>query len=115
MSSTYTTVTGLSVTFTATDESWAEAAGAEITVITFPGGDTIDVSIGGQRETTRTFKALLANLATFRQFRSMRAKKGSLFVENWDTAPVNAILQRVAPDAIKTDGQIVCQAQFLLY
>jgi uncharacterized membrane protein affecting hemolysin expression len=45
----------------------------------------------------------------------MRARVGGLFVENWDSAPVNAILQRIVPDPILADGKVYAQVQFILY
>jgi hypothetical protein len=75
----------------------------------------VAISIGGQRETRRTFKALFANVAAFKAFRNMRAKQGSLYVDGWDAAAVNAILSRTAPDAIQADGQVYAQAEFILY
>ena len=114
MSSTYTTSTG-SVSFTAVAESWSEPATSEVNVIGFPGGDAIAVSIAGQRETTRAFKALFSTAVQYRTFRDMRGKTGTLFVEQWDTVPINAILKSTSPDPIYTDGSVLAQAQFVLY
>lgn len=114
MSSTFSTVTS-SVSFTATSDSWNEESTSEVSVLGFPGGDSVAVSISGQRETRRTFKAMFASVTDYRTFRGMRAKAGSLLVENWDTAPVNAVLVRVSPDAPWQSGQVTCNAQFILY
>lgn len=114
MSSTYTTYLG-TVSFTATAESWAEPAGSDIEVIGFPGGDSVAISISGQRETRRIFKALCASVADFKLLRQMRAKAGTLLVENWDSVAVNAVLVRVSPDPVLTDGRVVIQAEFILY
>jgi len=114
MSSTYTTYMG-TVSFTATTDSWSEPSDSSVEVLSFPGSDSIAISITGQRETRRTFKALFASVTAFKLCRSMRAKQGSLLVENWDTTPVNAVLKRVAPDAPLADGQVVAQVEFILY
>jgi hypothetical protein len=114
MSSTYTTYMG-TVSFTATTESWSETSDSNVEVLSFPGSNSIAISITGQRETRRTFKALFATVAAFRLCRDMRAKQGSLLVENWDITPVNAVLKRVAPDAPFSDGQVVAQVEFILY
>jgi alpha/beta superfamily hydrolase len=113
--STYTTPLGGTVTFTASADSWSEQSGSEVNVIGFPGGDAIAVSIAGQRETTRTFKALLANKAAFDQLKDMGGKAGWLQVTNWDSVPVNAVLKQITPDPIQTDGQVYAQVQFVLY
>jgi hypothetical protein len=114
MSSTYTTYIG-TVSFTASTDSWAEPAGSSIEVLGFPGGNSVAISLGGQRETRRTFKALFANVTAFKLCRDMRSKAGSLLVENWDTLPVNAVLSRVAPDPPLADGQVLAQVEFILY
>lgn len=113
MSSTYTT-TQATVSFTATADSWSESSGSDVAVKGFPGGDAVAVSIGGQRETRRTFKVLFPTTAAYILFRSMRARQGMLYVENWDTTAVGAILTTTAPDAIQGDGQVVARAEFVL-
>ncbi len=114
MTSSYTTAQG-SVTFTAAAESWNEQSDSDVGILAFPGGDAVAISLGGQRETRRTFKALLVNRAAYQTLLSMRNRRGGLFIENWDTVPVNAVLQRVAPDPIQADGQVYAQVQFVLY
>lgn len=119
MSSTYTTQAG-TVSFTAMADSWSEPARSDVDVIAFPGGDAVAISISGQRETRRQFKALFATIAAFRTMRDMRASPirataGSLFVENWDTAPVNALLVGIQPDPMQVDGQVIAQVAFILY
>ena len=114
MSSTYTTAAG-TVSFLATAESWSEPAKTEVNVIGFPGGDAVAISISGQRETTRTFKVVLSSATAYRSLSNMRAKAGTLLVENWDTSPVNAVLQQIQPDPIQADGQVYAQVQFVLY
>lgn len=114
MSSTFTTATN-TVSFTATTDGWSEEAVSEVGVLGFPGGDSVAVSIGGQRETRRSFKAMFANRADFLKFRSMRARAGWLLVENLDTAQVQAVLIRVAAEPPWMSGEVTCTAQFVLY
>lgn len=114
MSSTYTTASG-TVSFTASADSWQEPANSQVDVLGFPGGDAIAISISGQRETRRTFKAMFDTPALYRAFRDMRAKAGSLFVETWDTSAVNAVLVRTAPDPPWMSGQVTATVEFILY
>lgn len=114
MSSTYTTAQA-SVSFTAATETWSEQSSSEVNALGFPGGDAVAISIAGQRETTRTFKALLVNVADYQTMLGMRARQGMLKVENWDSQPVNAVLQRIQPDPILADGKVYAQVQFVLY
>lgn len=103
------------MSFTAATDSWSEQSSSEVNVLGFPGGDAVAVSLAGQRETTRTFKALLANVAAYQTLLSMRSRVGGLFVENWDSVPVNAVLKQVQPDPIQADGKVYAQVQFVLY
>lgn len=112
--STFTTVAA-TVTFTAATESWSEPQSAEVNVLPFPGGDAVAISLAGQRNATRAFKALLANKAAFDTLVSMRGRAGGLKVDNWDSAPVNAVLKQCSPDPIQADGQVYAQVQFVLY
>ena len=112
--STYTISTA-TVTFTASAESWSEQVGSEVGVLAFPGGDAVAISLAGQREIRRTFKALLANASDYRKLRDMRNRQGWLQVDVWDTVPVQATLERISPDPIQTDGQVYAQVQFVLY
>lgn len=114
MSSSYTTAQA-SVSFIAATESWNEQSSAEVNVLGFPGGDSIAVSIAGQRETTRTFKALLNSVTDYQTMRGMRARTGMLTIENWDSLPVNAVLKQIQPDPIQADGKVYAQVQFVLY
>lgn len=114
MASTFTTYIG-TVSFTATTTSWAEPSESSVEVIGFPGGDAVAISIAGQRETRRTFTAVFATPAAFQLFRNMRAKQGFLFVENWDSSAVRAILVRTAPSPPHMSGEVSCSAQFILY
>lgn len=114
MSSTFIT-SQASVSFLAATETWNEQSSSEVNVLGFPGGDAVAVSIAGQRETTRTFKALLNNVTDYQTMRGMRATAGRLTIENWDSAPVNAILKQIQPDPIQADGKVYAQVQFVLY
>lgn len=115
MSSTYT-VSPTVVSFTAMSDSWSEQSGAQVDVMPFPGGDAIAISLGGQRGTTRTFKALLASRTDYQTLASIRGRQGTLVVENWDTAgAVNAVLKQISPDPIQADGKVYAQVQFVLY
>jgi hypothetical protein len=114
MSSTFTTVSG-TVSFIATTESWSEEARAEVSVLGFPGGDAVAISIGGQRETRRAFTAVFDSVEDYRTFRDMRARAGWLLVENWDDASVQAVLISVKPDPPWISGEVTCAAQFVLY
>ncbi len=114
MSSTYT-YNSVTVAFTAITESWSEQSSSDVNVIGFPGGDAVAISLGGQRQTTRAFKALLTNKTDYTTLVGMRNRQGKLIVEHWDTAPVNAILQQIQPDPVQVDGQILAQVQFVFY
>lgn len=102
-------------TFDAYVESWAEPAGAEVNVLGFPGGDSIAVSLGGQREITRTLGVFFTTVALYRVFRDQRGKQGTLTVGSWDTSPVSAVLKQVSPDPPGNDGSVHAVAQFVLY
>ena len=114
MASTFTTYLG-TVSFTATTDSWQEPSESEVEVIGFPGGDAVAISLGGQRETRRTITLLLSTPAAYRQLRNMRSKAGYLSIENWDTAPVRAVLTRTSPSPPYASGEVSCQASFILY
>jgi hypothetical protein len=114
MSSSYTTNTN-TVTFTALQDSWSEQSTTETNVIGFPGGDAVAISIAGQRETTRSFKALFDSVFAYKTLRDMRGKTGWLLVEGWDSTMVNAVLQRCTPDPILADGKVLATLGFVLY
>lgn len=114
MASHFTTYLG-SVTFTATTDAWSEPAESDVEVMGFPGGDSVAVSISGQRGITRTFKALLDSVDEFRAPRDMRAKEGLLFVETWDDAAVPAVLTSVRPEPPHISGEVSCTTHFILY
>lgn len=103
-----------SSTFEAFENSWAEPATAAISVKGFPGGDSVAVSLGGQREITRSFGVRFTSIALYRQFRDQRGKLGSLNLGSWDTSAVSAVLKQVSPDPPENDGGVFAVAQFLL-
>jgi hypothetical protein len=114
MTSHFTTVSE-TITFVAADDSWSEDAGSDVSVLGFPGGDDIAISIAGQRETRRSFKAVLDSVEDYRTFKTMRARAGWLLVENWDAVEVRAVLVSVKPDPIWISGEVTATAQFILY
>lgn len=103
-----------SVTFTAMAESWAEPAQAEVNVIAFPGGNAVALSLAGRRETTRTFKALMASKADYDLLVSMLGQNGSLTVDNWDQGSISAVMTQIMPDPVQIDGQVLAQVRFIL-
>lgn len=111
---TFTTITASS-TFEAYVNSWAEPASAEVNVLGFPGGDSVAISLGGQREITRTFGVFFTTIALYRVFQNQRGKQGSLTLGSWDTAAVGAVLKQVNPDPPENDGSVHAVAQFVLY
>lgn len=104
-----------SSTFDADIASWAEPATSEINTLGFPGGDAIAISLGGQREITRTFGVMFASVALYQAFRDQRAKQGWLTLGSWDTSAVGAVLKQVSPEPPGSDGSVHAVAQFLLY
>lgn len=111
---TFTTATN-TVTFVGHENSWAEPATADVNIRGFPGGDNVAISLGGQREITRTFGVEFASIASYKVFRSMRGRLGTLNVGSWDTSgPVTAVLKQVSPDPPSNDGRVFGTAQFVL-
>lgn len=110
---TFTTVQS-TITFVAHQTSWAEPATAAVSVRGFPGGDAIAISLGGQREITRTFGVEFDSVASYKVFQGMRGKMGTLTVGGWDTGPVTAVLKQVSPDPPGSDPRVFGTAQFVL-
>jgi hypothetical protein len=114
MSATFT-ISTRTVTFGANETSWAEPATAEVSTRGFPGGDSVAISLGGQREITRTFGFECDSIATFKLLRSMRGRQGSLTVGNWDTTgAVGAVLRSISPNPPANDGRVFGTLQFVL-
>lgn len=114
MSSVTFTTSTASVTFTGNENGWAESATAAVSVRGFPGGDSVAISLGGQRETTRSFGVEFASIAAYRTFQGMRGRLGSLTVGSWDTSAVAAVLKQVSPEPPTPDGKVFAVAQFVL-
>lgn len=104
-----------SSTFEAFVNSWAEPATAEVNALGFPGGDSVAISLGGQREITRTFGTFFTTIALYQVFRDQRGKQGWLTLASWDTAAVGAVLKQVSPNPPELDGSVHAIAQFVLY
>ena len=103
-----------SVSFTTIEEGWSEPATASVNVRGFPGGNTVAVSIGGQREVSRTLTCVFTDRGQYVSFALLRGRPipGTLVVDNWDT--VSAVLKESNPDPPQTDGQVIARAQFIL-
>lgn len=111
---TFITTTASS-TFDADVASWAEPATAEVNTLAFPGGDSVAISLAGQREITRTFGVFFTTIALYRVFRDQRGRQGTLTLGSWDTSAVGAVLKRVSPEPPGSDGSVHAVAEFLLY
>lgn len=103
-----------SVTFDTDSASWAEPASAAVEVKGFPGGDAIAVSLGGQRELTRTVTLVFSSVSAYRSLVAMRGRQGWLTIDNWDSGSVSAVLKQTSPQPPGSDGSVAAQAQFVL-
>lgn len=103
-----------SVDFTTDAASWSEPATSAVSIRGFPGGDNIAVSLGGQREVTRTVTCIFPGRGQYVAFALLRGKQGSLFIDGWDTGAVGAVLKESNPDPPHTDGKVMARAQFVL-
>lgn len=101
-----------SVSFTALDEGWSEPAMAAVNIRGFPGGDHIALSLGGQREVTRTVTLQFATRGEYVTFAVMRGKVGTLTIDFWDS--VGAVLKESNSNPPQTDGKVKARAQFVL-
>lgn len=103
-----------SVDFTALEESWSEPATSAVNVRGFPGGDRVALSIGGQREVTRTVTCLFTDRGQYVSFALLRGldPPGTLTIDNWDS--VGAVLKDCNPDPPRRDGQVIARATFIL-
>lgn len=101
------------VVFEAIEDSWSEPATSAVSVRGFPGGDTVAISLGGQREVTRTVTLLFQNRGDYITFVTNRGNSGgTLTIDNWDS--VGAILKEASADPPFPDGTIRARAQFIL-
>lgn len=105
---------GVFAQFEALEDGWSESATSAVSVRGFPGGDDIAVSLGGQREVTRTVSCLFANRGDWINFIVQRGRAGTLQVDNWDPDPIDAVLKEANPDPIRADGKVIARAQFVL-
>jgi len=103
-----------SVSFTALEEGWSEPATSSVNTRGFPGGNNVAVSVGGQREVTRTVTCVFTDRGQYVTFALMRGQPttGTLVIDHWDT--VSAYLKETNPDPPRMDGQVVARAQFIL-
>lgn len=101
------------VVFEAIEEGWSEPATSAVSVRGFPGGDTVAISLGGQREVTRTMTLIFTDRGDYITFVTNRGNSGAtLTIDNWDS--VSAILKECNADPPLIDGRIRARATFIL-
>jgi hypothetical protein len=101
------------VIFTALEEGWSEPATSAVSTRGFPGGDTVAISLGGQREVTRTVTLLFSNRPDYIRAVLARGQDGgTLTIDNWDS--VAAILKEISAEPPLQDGRIKARATFVL-
>lgn len=100
--------------FTALEDGWSEQATSAVSVRGFPGGDNWAISLGGQREITRTVSCLFADKNAYLTFVLLRGTEAALSIDVWDPSPVDAVLKECNPDPPRADGQVVARASFIL-
>lgn len=93
---------------------WSEPATSSVNVRGFPGGDTIAVSLGGQREVNRTVTCIFPTRGQYVAFSLLRGQEHTLQIDDWDDVPINAVLKESNPDPPSADGYVVAKAQFIL-
>lgn len=98
--------------FDALEEGWSETATSAVNVRAFPGGDNIALSLGGQREVTRSVTCVFDDRGAYVRFVLLRGSVHSLTIDNWDT--VDAVLKEANPDPPRADGRVLAKAQFTL-
>lgn len=94
--------------------AWSEPATSAVSIRGFPGGDRIAVSLGGQREVTRTVGCVFPTRGQYVTFALLRGQVHSLIIDGWDPGPVNAVLKESNPEPPRADGQVIARAQFVL-
>jgi hypothetical protein len=102
------------VDFDTDSAGWSEPATSAVSVRGFPGGNNIAVSLGGQREVTRTVTCIFPNRGQYVSFALLRGQVHSLLIDNWDTGPLDAVLKEANPDPPSGDGHVTARAQFIL-
>ncbi len=110
--SSFSVASSGSVTFTAVEDAWSEPATSSVSIRGFPGGDGVAISLGGQREVTRTVTCVFVNRGQYVSFALLRGKAGTLVVDSWDS--VGAVLKESNPNPPRSDGQVIARAQFVL-
>lgn len=100
------------VQFTALEEAWSEPATSAVSVRGFPNGNSVAISIGGQREVRRTVTCLFDNRDDYIAFVLSRALVRGLTIDKWDT--VDVVLVDASPEPPLTDGRIKAKATFIL-
>jgi len=105
---------GVLCDFVAVKDSWSEPATSAVGIRGFPGGDNIAVSLGGQREVTRTVTCIFAARGDYINFVVQRGRVGDLQIDEWDPAPIAAVLKEANPDPPFPDGRLTARAQFVL-
>lgn len=101
------------VVFEAVEDGWQETATSQVSVRGFPGGDTVAISLGGQREVTRTVTLYFTSRGDWITFVTNRGNSGgTLTIDNWDS--VDAILKEASADPPLPDGRIRAKATFVL-
>ena len=99
--------------FTAVEDAWSETATSSVSTRGFPGGDTVAISLGGQREVTRTVTCYFTSRGDWITFVTNRGNDGgTLTIDNWDS--VAAILKEASADPPLPDGRIRARATFIL-
>ncbi len=110
----YSVPGGGSIDFTTDAAAWSESATSAVSIRGFPGGDDIAISLGGQREVTRTVTCIFPNRGQYVGFAILRGKMGTLIIDGWDPSSVGAVLKESNPDPPQADGKVVARAQFVL-
>lgn len=102
------------VDFDTDSAGWSEPATSAVGIRGFPGGDNIAVSLGGQREVTRTVTCIFADRGQYVSFVLLRGQVHDLLVTGWDPTPLSAVLKEANPDPPQTDGKVQARATFIL-
>lgn len=100
------------VTFDALIEGWSEPATAAVSVRGFPGGNNVAISLGGQREITRSVTCLFPTRGEYVNFVLLRGTVATLVIDGWDTN--QAVLKEANPDPPDLGGTVRAKAQFVL-
>lgn len=102
------------VNFTTDSAGWSEPATSAVSVRGFPGGNTWAISLGGQRELTRTVTCIFPSRGEYVNFALLRGQQHQLLITGWDPGAINAVLKEANPDPPSGDGQVVARATFVL-